>query len=417
MDKKIAKKRTNCRGCFSNKIYKFFDLGSLPLAGGFLNKKDILYEKKFRLTIYFCSNCGLVQILDIVNPNILFKKYFYLSSVIKSLSAHFKKYSVFLKKNYLLTKQSQLLEFGSNDGILLRHFKNSRKIKVFGIDPSKNVSKIAQDNDLNITVDYFTQESARKLLRKFGKMNVVSGSNVFAHVDNIHEILKAVKILLKRGGVFIIEVHYLYDLLKDFQYDTLYHEHLSYYSVSSLNNIFRLEQLKIVDVQHLPMHGGAIRVVSAFENSDIKIKPSVSRFIKNEKIYKLNKLETYMNFKKQCNNHRKKLVKLLKNIKASKKTIVGYGAPGRGTTLLNYCNINNNILDYIVDSSPLRIGKYMPGVHIPIYYVNKSRKNPPNFFLVLAWNYIKSILKQEDKLKKKGVKFIVPFPKIKIISS
>ena len=415
MNKKIIKKRNNCRGCFSKNIFNFLDLGNMPLAGGFLKKKDIIKEKKFPLKIYFCKNCGLVQILDVINPKILFEEYFYVSSVIKSLSLHFKKYAEFLKKNYLISKSSQLLEFGSNDGVLLQHFKNSKKVKAYGIDPSKNVSKIAQNKGLNIIVDYFTQKSAKKLLKKYGKMDVVSGSNVFAHADDIHEIIKAGKILLKNNGVFIIEVHYLYDLLKDFQYDTLYHEHLSYYSISSLNIILKLGGLKIIDVQHLAMHGGGVRVICAFENSDIKVKPSVSRFIKNEIKYKLNKLETYLKFERLCKKHKEKLFKLLKNIKRSGKSIVGYGAPGRGTTLLNYCNINTNILDYIVDASPLRTGKYMPGVHIPIYNIKKGRKNPPDYFLVLAWNYLSSILEQENKLVKKGVRFIIPFPKIKII--
>ena len=415
MDKQIIRTRNNCRGCFSKKIFKFLDLGDMPLAGGFLKKKDIINENKFPLKIYFCKDCGLVQILDVINPKILFEEYFYISSVIKSLSLHFKKYSQFLKKYYLNSKGSQLLEFGSNDGVLLQHFKNLKKIKAFGIDPSKNVSKIAKNKGLNITIDYFTQKNAKKLLKKYGKMDVVSGSNVFAHADNIHEIIKAGKILLKTDGVFIIEVHYLHDLLKDFQYDTLYHEHLSYYSISSLNIIFKLEGLKIIDVQHLTMHAGAVRVICAFENSDIKVKPSVLKFIKNENKYKLNKLETYLNFEKKCKKHKSRLVKLLKKIRISGKSIVGYGAPGRGTTLLNYCNINTNILDYIVDASPLRAGKYMPGVHIPIYNLEKCRKNPPDYFLVLAWNYIQSILKQEKKLIKKGVKFIIPFPKIKII--
>lgn len=415
MDKKIIRKRNNCRGCFSKKIFKFLDLGNMPLAGGFLKKKDIINDKKFPLKIYFCKDCGLVQILNVINPKTLFEEYFYVSSVIKSLSLHFKKYAEFLKKNYLNSKGSQLLEFGSNDGVLLQHFTYSKKIQAFGIDPSKNVSKIAQNKGLNITVNYFTQKSAKKLLKKYGKMDVVSGSNVFAHADNIHEIIKAGKILLKKNGVFIIEVHYLHDLLKDFQYDTLYHEHLSYYSISSLNIIFKLEGLKIINVQHLTMHGGGIRVVCAFENSDIKVKPSVLRFIKNEKSHKLNKLETYLNFEKKCKKHKEKLVKLLKKIKRSGKSIVGYGAPGRGTTLLNYCNIGNDILEYIVDASPLRAGKCMPGVYVPIYNLEKSRENPPDYFLVLAWNYIDSILKQEKNLRKKGIKFIIPFPKIKII--
>ena len=415
MDRLIISKSDSCRGCFSKNLKCFLDLGTMPLAGGFLKKNQIVNEVKIPLKVYFCKNCGLVQILDVVDPTVLFKNYFYISSVIKSLSDHFKEYSQFLKRNYLKKNGSQLLEFGSNDGVLLQYFKDIKKIKTIGIDPSVNVSKLAKKKGLNVIVDYFTQKSALKIKQKYGLMDVVTGSNVFAHVDDIHEIIKAAKVLLKENGVFIVEVHYLLDLRKKFQYDTIYHEHLCYYSVFSLKNIFDLEDMKIVDIYRLQMHGGGIRVVVTKKSSHLEISENVKKIINNELKNGLNKFTTFKTFANKVTSHKEKLQKLLLKIKKQRKKIVGYGASGRGTTLLNYCNIDAKIVEYIVDLSPLRGGMLMPGVHIPIYHPEKSRKNPPDYFLVLAWNYIDSIFEQEKKLKSKGVKFIVPFPKIKVI--
>lgn len=404
--------RKTCRGCFSDDIHLFLNLGKMPLAGGFLTRDDFAREPKFPLKLYFCRNCGLVQVLDVVNSDLLFKQYNYVSSVISSLADHFKKYAAFLKRNYLTKKPAKILEFGSNDGVLLQYFKNEKNIESYGIDPSKNVSQLAIDKGFKIWVDYFNQNSAQKIIKEVGKFDVVTGSNVFAHMDDIHEIIEAAKTVLKPSGVMIVEVHYLMDLLNDFQYDTVYHEHMSYYSVSSLGNILALHGLKIIDAQRIPTHGGSIRVVSTFLESRKKVKPSVDELVQSEKKITLSHLKK---FEQKVAKHRSKLINLLKKLKKDKKVIAGYGAAGRATILLNYCGIGPDILDYMVDVSPLRAGKFMPGVHVPIIKPEPARSQPPDYFLVTAWNYIDSILAQETDLVDKGVKFIVPFPKIKII--
>lgn len=401
--------RDNCRGCFSKNITKFLDLGKVPLAGGFLSEEQVASEKLFQLDVYYCNNCGLVQILDVIDPTTLFENYFYISSVIKSLSEHFKEYSDFLRQNYLRNPRSKLLEFGCNDGVLLQYFKEDADVDAYGVDPSKNVSQMAINKGLDVKNDYFSQEFARKFVNEIGKVDVVTGSNVFAHTDDIHEIIEASKIVLNEDGVLIVEVHYLMDLIDKFQYDTIYHEHLCYYSITALKNIFELHGLKVINVVHLEMHGGGIRVVACRSNANHQVKDSVKEFImKEEKIT----LVSLMEFSKMVIDHKEKLLMFLKGLKDTNKSIVGYGAPGRGTILLNYCGIGKQYLDYIVDVSPLRTGKLMPGVHVPIYSVEKSRETPPDYFLVLAWNYADSIISQEQELQKKGVKFIVPFPKV-----
>jgi len=390
------------------KIFCFLDFGRVPLAGGFLSPEEIKKEKKFPLKVYYCKDCGLVQILDIIDPKILFHKYFYQSSVIQSLSEHFKKCSIFLKNKYLTKKNSKILEFGCNDGALLQYL---RDVDAYGVEPSKNIYQRARQKGFKVFHAYFDSKIAKKIKTQIGEMEVVFGSNVFAHIDDIHEVMRAAKILMKPEGVFIVEVHYLKDLLDKFQYDTIYHEHLCYYSVKALKKIMSLEDLKIIDVKHLEMHGGAIRVTMARKNSDLKEDQSVKIFLLNEAGINLKKLK---NLKTACQKHRKSLILLLKDLKNNQKQIAGYGASGRGAMLLNFCNIGREVIDYIVDVSPLRQGKLMPGTHIPIYGTEIARKKPPDYFLVLAWNYASSIIKQEKKISQAGTKFIIPLPKISI---
>jgi SAM-dependent methyltransferase len=384
----------------------------MPLAGGFLTKNQIPNEITIPLKVYFCHTCSLVQILDIVDPQLLFENYFYISSVIPSLTQHFNVYATFLKKTYLSKKNATLLEFGCNDGPLLQHLTD---ITAIGIDPSENVSQLAREKGLKVITGYFTQQTAKEIKKTYGTMDVVTGSNVFAHIDDIHEIMNAAKIILKPNGVFIIEVHYVGDLLKDFQYDTIYHEHLSYYSVIALRHLFKHHGMNIIDVQHLAMHGGGIRVIAAFATSNHKPKDSVQKMLQQEHKQQVDTIQPFKQFSTNAQQHKKQLIKLLQKIKKEGKRIVGYGAAGRATILLNYCGIDKSLLDYIVDVSPLRAGKLMPGVHIPIYTVEKIRRDNPDYILILAWNYADSIMKQEKELQKKGTHFIIPFPTIQII--
>lgn len=407
----LVKHRKTCRGCGSSNLIMFLDLGEVPLAGGFLTQEEIPEERRFPLKVYYCQNCGLVQVLDIIDPSKLFKNYFYVSSVIKSLSLHFQNYADYLSKKYLNKKDSKILEFGCNDGVLLQYFKNCKNIRAFGVDPSVNVTKIAEDKGLEVYTSYFNKDISNSLKKSIGKVDVVTGSNVFAHVDNIRRIIDAAKIIMKPDGVFIVEVHYLKDLIEKNQYDTIYHEHLCYYSVTALNNIFKKSKMRLIDVDHLDMHGGGIRVTAVKESSRRPVCSSVQKFIESEKFINTDSL---LKFGEICKNHKKELLVLLNSLKSEGASIVGYGAPGRGTILLNYCGIDNSYLDYIVDISPLRAGRLMPGVHVQICGLDKARNNPPDYFLVLAWNYYDSIREQEQEIIKKGVKFILPLPSIRI---
>ena len=412
-NKFLVKIRHNCRGCGGKNLFCFLDLGLQPLAGAFITKRQIQTEKKFPLKLYYCPKCKLVQVTYIVSSQILFEKYNYISSQIKALSHHFLVYTKYLKSNFLKKSGSTLIEFGCNDGVLLQHLKKYKSVNSYGVDPSKNVTRLARARGFKVWQNYFDVKTAKKMIKTTGLVDVVTGSNVFAHTDDISAIIEAAKILLKPDGVFIVEVHYLLDLIQDGQYDTFYHEHLSYYSVTSLSNIFKKSGLKIIHLRALPeVHGGSIRVIAASQLSKHKVDASVSQFIKKESNINLKLLKR---FARHVKVHRIDLLKLLTKIKSQDKTIAAYGASGRATILLNYCQIDKRHIDYVIDMSPLRAGKLMPGVHVPIILPELARKNPPDYLLVTAWNYWDSILQKEQTMIKEGVKFIKPLPKIQII--
>lgn len=406
--------RTCCRWCNSKNLVQVLDLGAMPLAWWFVKPENFKDEIKIPLELYVCEDCKLAQICHIVDPDILFRNYFYISSVIRSLSLHFQEYAEFLKGTYLSEPWSKLLEMWCNDWVLLQYFQGNPDISSLWIDPSENVSKMAQDKWLEVINDFFNTESATAIVGKYGQFDVLTGSNMFAHIDDIIEIINAAKIVLKEDGVFIFEVHYLLDLLKEFQYDTIYHEHLTYYSILAIEKIFALQGMKIIDVIHLEMHGWGIRVITARDESKYPISPAVDVFLSEERAFGLENIELYKKMWEQVVRHKEELTSLLDSLKSQWKSIVWYGAPGRWTILLNYCGITPETLDYIVDVSPLRKGMCMPGVHIPIVDPEVARKDPPDYFLVLAWNYLDSILSQEANLYSTWTRFIIPFPEISI---
>lgn len=407
-------KRRVCRGCLKGPLVKFLDLGRMPLAGAFLKKRNFPLEQLFPLSVYFCENCSLVQVLNVVPADILFEKYNYVSSVIGSLAKHFQEYAEFLFKEKYLPENGFIIEFGSNDGVLLQNFKKS-EVKFLGIDPSKNVSKIARQRGIPTLTGYFNERIAQEILNDQGPADVITGSNVFAHTDDVHEIVKGAKVLLKLDGVFIVEVHYIVDLLLLNQYDTIYHEHMSYYSAHALKNIMEMNDLKIIDVTRTKMHGGAIRVISARRESRRQPRDSVKKILALENRMKLTEEKTYQDLGRFAKSHSIELRKLIKNLVKHGKTVSGYGAPGRGTILANYSKLTRDLVKFLVDVSPLRVSKYLPGVHIPIYYPDHLHKHPTDYSLVLAWNYRDQILSQEQEYLKKGGAFIFPFPKIEVV--
>ncbi len=412
---RLVNKRSNCRICGNKKIKKIIDLGIMPLAGNFIEKKNIKKKEfKLPLDLYYCSKCNLVQIKDTVKSEVLFKKYNYSSSTIPVLNDHFLNYSKEIIKNYKNKKKFKLLEFGCNDGILLSKLVKKKKFFCLGVDPSKNISNLAKKKSINIVNNYFNVSTANLILKKFNKFDYITASNVFAHIDDIHSVIEASKILLKDNGYLVVEVHYLMHLLNLNQYDFFYHEHVNYYSVYSLKFLFEKHNFTIKKIKQTKMHGGSLRVyLQKKKNFLIKKQSSITKLMESEK--KIN-IPFFKKFNKKIYEQKKEINKILLNLIKRKKNIIGFGASGRGTTFLNYCNIDKKILNVILDSSPLRAGKFMPGVKIPIKTLDylKKNSNKVDYVLIIAWNYQVSIMKQVKEINK-NIKFIIPFPKPKIL--
>lgn len=403
-----------CRFCGSSAVLRFLKMGNMPLAGGFLRKEDIAGEKLYPLDVYLCSECKLVQLLDVVPREVLFGEYFYMSSTTKTLTRHFKDLAKLFSDKFL-DDGSFVVEIGSNDGVLLSPLKELG-IRAVGFEPSRNISKIAAEKGLDVVNDYFTCKTAAEAAKRMGKADLVSASNVFAHIEDLHDVVEGVDEILKENGIFVFEVHYLLDIIQKMQYDTIYHEHLYYHSLTALTSFFREHGMEIFDVQRIPIHEGSIRVFVKREGDKKHEKTSeVTNLIEIERKAGLDVQGTFVQFGQDVASHRTKLVSMLRKLKAEGKNIIGYGAPGRGNTLLNYCGIGKDILDYVTDESPTRQGKFIPGMHIPIVSPANIVKTKPDIALMLAWSYRKEILEKEKEFVKNGGKFIVPLPEPKII--
>ena len=367
--------QAKCRLCDSKKLKTYLDLGKMPLAGEFKDK--IEKEKIYSLKAFQCQNCWLVQLLSIVPKEELFQSFL----TAYSLKEHFREFAKEMRERFLESGDF-VVEIGSNDGTLLKFLKE-KGIKILGIEPVKKIAQIALKQKLPTIVDYFSFKIAKKINKK---ADAVFANNVLAHINDMDDVMEGINFLLKNEGILVFEVHHFLNILKEGQYDNFYHEHLNYYMVGPLAMFLNKHGFEITEIKPIPTHGGSMRIYA-------------------QKIPKI-KLRSF------TLQHKKKLLSLLRKLKKEKKTIVGYGASGRGNTLLNFCGIDSSFLDYIIDESPLRYGKYTPGSHLPI--VSPKEFKGADYVFILAWNYKEEIIAKIKKLGFKG-KFIVPLPKIEII--
>ena len=396
-------RRENCRGCTSKKLLQFLDLGKMPLAGGFLaNKEAMAKEQKFQLDVSVCQDCGLVQITEIVDPDIMFQDYSFSSSTIAPLVKHFEDYAQWLNTN--LSPKS-VLEFGCNDGVLLAPLEKLG-IKAVGIDPSGNITEMGRAKGLDIITGYFGEASAEDIAAKHGKFDLVTGSNVFAHNNEPEKIINGAKKVLDPKGFLCLEVMYAGDLIETYQWDTLYHEHLTFYSLSSLQKLLERFDFKVIEAVRIPMHGGSLRVV-ATQNKDEAVRQSALNVMEYEKNCKITDPETWNNF----GTFSKKKIDIAKEVYGAiskTKTIWAYGAAGKATMWVNACEMN--YLGAVVDSSPLRAGKFMAGTHTPVVFPEEMKKSPPDHIFVTAWNYADLIRSKESWFK--GI-WSVPLPDLR----
>jgi len=402
-----------CHVCQDKRLHKFLSLGSMPLANGFLREDQLsVPEPYYPLDVYFCESCGLVQLGHIVPPEILFKNYPYLTSESQTMRDHFAELVDYVIQRYNPPKKSLIVDIGSNDGTLLQNFRKN-DFNILGIEPATNIASLAIERGIETVNDFFCPKSAQQIRTQRGEASLIFGTNVFAHVEDLKSLLYSVSHLLSKSGVFIIEVPYVADMLKKLEFDTIYHEHLRYFAVRPLITLFGRFGMSIIDVEHINVHGGSLRVYVQ-KSIGLPLSSGVAKFLESEQEVKLDSLETYVEFAEAVSGLKEKLLRLLKSLKAQRARIVGYGAPAKGNVLLNYCKIGTDILDYIVDTTQFKQYRYTPGMHIPVFPEGRFHEAPPDYALLLAWNYSDEILHKEEGYRQAGGKFIVPIPKLQM---
>lgn len=389
--------KITCRGCNSTNLKSVISLGLSPLANNLLNsleEKDELYP----LEMVYCPNCHNCQLSYTVPAEKMFSHYLYVSSTAKSFRDHFEQVAEKYIKEFNLNSDSLVIDIGSNDGIALKPLKD-RDIRVLGVEPAKNIAEIAISNGIPTINNYFNAESIKNIL---DKADLITASNVFAHADGLDEIANAAFSILKPNGRFIIEVQYLLDTIKDLTFDNIYHEHVNYWSVISLRNFFNRLGYVVSKVEHINTHGGSIRV--QIGHPETEIDSSINEFISNELEFGLTEYDTYLEFAKKVEQAKTNVNANIKKYKDQGLTLVGYGSPAKATTSLNYYGVKD--IDYIIEDNTLKHNKILPGVKIPIYSKDKLNEKLPDIIIVMAWNFIEEIKKNNQDLIDKGVKFI-----------
>lgn len=403
-----------CRICNSTRLYQFLSLGSMPIPNGFLTKNDLKKgEAHYPLSAFVCEDCSLVQLTHVVPAHIMFRNYLYIPSTSSTMIEHFKSMAQDIACTFKLKPQSLVIDIGSNDGTLLSNFKDS-EMRVLGIDPASNLAQVARLKGIETIDDFFTSELAKKILREKGTADIITGTNVFAHIDNLRDACKGIFTLLNKKSVFIVEFPYLSDLLSKNEFDTIYHEHLSYFSLRPLIYLFDIYNMHVFNVKKMSVHGGSMRIYVAKKSSDYKVQPIVQEIVKEELLKKLDKRIPYDEFARRTKTIKRDLKNYLRTLRKQGKQVVGYGASAKGNVLLNYCNIGTDVISYIVDSIHYKQGRFTPGTHIPIYPETRLEKDNPTHALLLAWNFADEILRKQVGYRSRGGQFIITIPYLRI---
>lgn len=404
-----------CRMCKSNRLYRFLDLGPMPPADQFLLESQLTEpEISYPLEVYLCDDCGLVQLGYVVAPEILYQNdYPYESSTTEAGRVHWQAFAKEVVKRCELTENALVVDIGSNVGVLLKAF-SEHGMRVVGVDPAPNIVKIANDAGIETICDFFGARSVHEILSSKGPAHLITTTNVFAHVDDLHTLMHAIGSLLSEHGVFIFEVPYFPELVKDLEYDTIYHEHLSYFSVKPLVPFFASLGMQIFDIQRVDIHGGSIRVFVE-KGKHRPVSDRIARLLCYEEELRIHDHEVLDKFAEAVYHHRTELVSMLTSLKKNGKRIVAVSAPAKGMTLLNFCKIDGKTLEFVTEKSNLKIGKYTPKSHIPLKPDSELLTARPDYALVLAWNFASEIIQNLSEFRKQGGKFIVPIPRPTII--
>ena len=403
---------TACRSCGYAELQTVLSLGRTPLANALLTETQLAEpEETYPLELAFCSGCTLVQLTESISPEKLFREYVYFSSFSDTMLRHAENLATDLIGLCNLGAKSLVVEVASNDGYLLQFYK-LRGVPVLGIEPAANIARVAEQKGIPTICNFFDETLAMRLVGEGHQADVIHANNVLAHVPDLNGFVTGLRRLLKEGGLVVVEVPYVKEMIDGCEFDTVYHEHVSYFSLSALDALFTRNGLTIQRVERLPIHGGTLRIYTGHGSERGE---SVVQVLAEEKAWGVGDLNVYKGFGARVERLRDELVTLLRELKAQDKRIAAYGASAKGTTLLNYCGLGGETLDYVVDRSTVKQGLYTPGTHLKIYAPDKLIADMPDYVLLLTWNFADEILEQQSEYQKRGGRFIVPVPFVKVV--
>ncbi len=416
MEDLVSGPKLACRFCGAPLSEVFVDLGASPLANSYLEPEDLRKAEAFYpLCVYVCGECLLVQLPEEERPEAIFSDYAYFSSYSDSWLLHARTYAEAMIERFGLGAGHQVIEIASNDGYLLRWLKE-RGVPVLGIEPARNVAEAAEAAGIPTIVKFFGEATARELVAEGKRADLLVGNNVLAHVPGLNDFVKGLKILLTPSGVLTMEFPHLLRLMAEDQFDTIYHEHYSYFSFATVRKVFAAHGLTLFDVEELPTHGGSLRIFARHtEDASKPVGERVADLLAREEAAGLGELEIYRSFGERVQRVKWGLLRFLIESKEAGKSIAGYGAPAKGNTLLNYCGVRTDFLDYTVDRSPHKQGRYLPGVRIPIHGPDRLRETRPDYVLILPWNLKEEIVEQMADVRSWGGRFVVAIPEVEIL--
>jgi SAM-dependent methyltransferase len=404
-----------CRFCGAPLRQTLVDLGMSPLCESYVAPADLnRMEPFYPLHVYVCGSCLLAQVEEFVSPEEIFTEYAYFSSFADSWLEHAKRFADMAASRFGLGAGSLVVELASNDGYLLQYFVE-KGVPVLGIEPARNVARAAVAKGIPTRAEFFGTGLGEKLAAEGRRADLVVGNNVLAQVPGLNDFVRGIKLLLKPGGVATLEFPHLQRLLEGNQFDTIYHEHFSYFSFLAVERVFAAHGLTLFDVEELPTHGGSLRIYARHEEDRTKpVGAAVGRIRENELAAGIDRMSTYEAFAQKVAATKRGILEFLIGVKREGKSVCGYGAPGKGNTLLNYCGIRTDFLDYTVDRNPYKQGKFTPGTHIPIFPPERIRETRPDYVFILPWNFKDEIIEQLRDVRGWGGRFVVPIPDIKV---
>lgn len=400
-----------CIACSQQSVQEFLDLGKTALANKFLTRDEIKrHEPTYPLKVGFCHACGHVQLTEQVPPKAMFEDYLYISSASDTLSDHLLELSDIVVSRFRLGARDLVMDIGCNDGTLLKAFRR-HGVQVLGVDPAVNLAELTRDTGIERYVGFFNAASAHEIVKRWGRATAITSTNTFPHIPALQDFIAGLHTVLAPGGVFVIEAHYLVDLLEQMAFDTVYHEHVSYWALRPMMRLFSQAGMDVVRVERTPVHHGQLRVFVQ-RKGEGQIDSSVEELLDLERSLGIDKFETYLRFSERTQSIKSNLRATLQALRAKGSTLAGYGAPAKGNTLLSYLEIGPDILPYIADKSPLKQGLFTPGMHIPVVAPDRLLVDQPHYVLLLAWNFAEEIVKQQKEYLRRGGRFIIPVPEV-----